>query len=251
MTDSDSGDGNPTQQPQFLPTHPTNNNDQSNLPDEYDENDDDITQGDDLPKATPTEMMKIRELKHDTKSPRRWAILVECTLVPLCLEKTIDSSIPRPAKEHPKYTIWAFWSRVVAGWMYTQVDETPQERIQNMAHRPEYADDMMDKLMMMVQCSDNADSAINEIMKFDKLRRSTFNTAKEYITEYQRQYHVLVSFKVAPHPFHALTQLLKQLENEIPKVQFIMEEISNVEPKKITLGKMEQYCRKLQNPILL
>lgn len=128
---------------------------------------------------------------------------------------------------------------MVASWMYTQVDETLQERIQNMAHRPRYADDMMDKLMPMDQSSDKADNTINEIMKFDKMRRSNFNTAKEYITEYQKQYHVLARFKIAPHPFHALTQVLKQLKKEMPKVQFITEEIGNTEPKKISLDKME------------
>ncbi|KOS41469.1 hypothetical protein ACN38_g7677 [Penicillium nordicum] len=131
------------------------------------------------------------------------------------------------------------------------LDVHTEGRIQNIEHCPEYADDMMDKLIMMVQGSDNADIAINEIMKFNKLRRSTFNTAKEYITEYQNQYHVLVRFKIAPHPFHALARLLEQLEEEIPKVQFIIEDISNVEPKKITLDKMEQYCKKLQNAVLL
>lgn len=133
MTDSDSGDGNPTQQPQFLPTRSGNNpstsgstnNDQSNLSNDYNDYDDDITQYADLPEETPTKMMKIRELKkHNTKNPRGWAILVECTLMPLYLKKTIDSNIPRPAKGHPKYTRWAFWSRVVAGWMYTQRGES-------------------------------------------------------------------------------------------------------------------------------
>lgn len=91
--------------------------------------------------------MKIKKIEHDSKNPRGWEILVGYALAPLCLEKAIDSSVPRPTKGHSKYTRWIFWSRMVASWMYTQVDETLQERIQNMAHRPQYADDMMDKLM--------------------------------------------------------------------------------------------------------
>ncbi|KAJ5416181.1 hypothetical protein N7465_004876 [Penicillium sp. CMV-2018d] len=114
-------------------------------------------------------MMKIKKVEHDSKNPRGWEILVGYALAPLCLEKVIDSSVPRPTKGHPKYTRWIFWSRMVASWMYTQVDETLQERIQHMAHRPQYADDMMDKLMTMVQGSDKADNTINEIMKFDKI----------------------------------------------------------------------------------
>ncbi|KAI3124583.1 hypothetical protein CBS147326_8006 [Penicillium roqueforti] len=105
---------------------------------------------------------------------------------------------------------------------------------------------MFDEIMLMVQGSDKAENALNETMKFDKMRRSDFNTAKEFITEYQKQYHVLSRFKIQPHPFHALSQVLRQLEKEISKVQFIIEEISNVEPKKITLEKMDQYCKSLQ-----
>ncbi|KAJ6127681.1 hypothetical protein N7471_008898 [Penicillium samsonianum] len=75
MTDTELGDGNPTQQPQFLPIYSGNNT------------------GDDLPKATPTKMMKIKELEYDSKNPRGWAILVEYALAPLCLEKVIESSI--------------------------------------------------------------------------------------------------------------------------------------------------------------
>ncbi|KUM55704.1 hypothetical protein ACN42_g11538 [Penicillium freii] len=60
------------------------------------------------------------------------------------------------------------------------------------------------------------------------------------------QYHVLARFKIAPHPFHALIQVLKQPEKEIPRVQFIIEEIANTETKKMNLDKMEQYCKNLQ-----
>ncbi|CAI7646551.1 unnamed protein product [Penicillium viridicatum] len=119
--------------------------------------------------------------EHDSKNPHGWEIQVGYALAPLCSEKVIDSSVPRPTKELPKYTRWIFWPRMVASWIYTQVDETLQERIQNMAHRPQYAD-----------------------------------------------------------------EVLKELEKEMPRVQFIIEELANTEPKKMNLDKMEQYCKNLQ-----
>ncbi|KAJ5783822.1 uncharacterized protein N7518_009499 [Penicillium psychrosexuale] len=147
-------------------------------------------------------------------------------------------------------------------------DDTLQECIQNLAYLPEFADTMFDEIMLMVQGSDKAENALNETLKFDeimlmvqgsdkaenalnetlkfdKMRRSDFNTAKDFITEYQKHYHVLSRFKIQPRPFHALSQVLRQLEKEISKVQFIIEEISNIEPKKITLKKIDQYCKSL------
>ncbi|KAI2696489.1 hypothetical protein CBS147332_9056 [Penicillium roqueforti] len=93
------------------------------------------------------------------------------------------------------------WS-LIKNWLYVQVDDTLQKSIQNMAYLPEFADTMFDEIMLMVQGSDKAENALNETLKLDKMRRSDFNTARDFITEYQKQYHVLARFKIQPHPFH-------------------------------------------------
>ncbi|KAJ5138834.1 uncharacterized protein N7515_003682 [Penicillium bovifimosum] len=164
----------------------------------------------------------------------------------LRLASVIDSSIPRPQIEDANYERWEYWSRMAASWLYLQADEVLQERLQNLVHILEYADVMFEEIMTMVQGSDRAENALNEARKFDKMRRSDYDTAREYITGYLKQYHVLKRFDIAPHPFHALSQVLHQLGKEIPKVQFITEEISSMEAKKITLEKMDGYCISLQ-----
>ena len=57
---------------------------------------------------------------------------------------------------------------------------------------------------------------------------------------------MLTRFKAAPYPIHALSQVLTNLELEVKKVHFIIEEASKVEPKKITLEKVEEYQKALQ-----
>ncbi|EKV05120.1 hypothetical protein PDIP_84820 [Penicillium digitatum Pd1] len=50
------------------------------------------------------------------------------------------------------------------------------------------------------------------------MKRSDYNSASEYIEEYQRQYHVLARFKAAPRPSHGLSQVLQHIELEVKKV---------------------------------
>jgi hypothetical protein len=59
-------------------------------------------------------------------------------------------------------------------------------------------------------------------------------------------YHVLARFEMAPHPFYALSRVLHQLEKAIPRMHSIIEEINSSESKKITLDKMDEYCKGLQ-----
>lgn len=233
MSDSENGNGYPTQQPQLLPPGAPN-------PATTDINDHEVevTQADDVPEIMLTKMPKFGLLEHDT-NPRAWTIVVEYALAPLRLKKIIDSNVARPSSDHPKYDRWVFWSCTIASWMYIQIDTTLQEKIQNITILPKYADEMMDEIMLMVQGNLKGDNALNEIRRFSNLKRSKFNSTKEFITEFQKQYYVLSRFKIQPHPFHALAQILTELENEVPKVQFIVEELGRIEPKKITLSHVE------------
>ncbi|KAI2714482.1 hypothetical protein CBS147318_6636 [Penicillium roqueforti] len=255
MADSgvDSGDDNPNNQSQFLPSG--NNNASREIGNTSQPQANTMSSGNgyneknqatNLPDISAAKMQKVKALEYNSRNPRGWAIPVKFALAPLRLEYVIDSSMPRPTVGDPKFDRWEYWSHTVASWLYVQVDDILQERIQNLSYLPEFADTMFDEIMLMVQGSDKAENALNETKKFDEMKRADFNTAKEFIAEYQKQYHVLSRFKIQPHPFHALSQVLRQLDKEISKVQFIIEEISNIEPKKITLEKMDQYCKSLQ-----
>ena len=129
--------------------------------------------------------------------------------------------------------------------MYTQIDTTLQGRILNRAIRPEYADKIIDEIILLVRGNNKADTALNEVNRFIDIKRSKFNSANDFITKLQRQYHVLSRFKIQPHPFITLGIALRELKTEILKVQFITEEIAKLEPKSITLFNIEQYYKAL------
>lgn len=255
MSDSENGDGNPTQMLPIRGNHgsqsrgppnpaPADINDRSNSG-QIDDPVVEITQADTVPEIMSMKMSKVSLLKHNTNNPRAWSVVVRLALVPLRLQYIIDSNVPRPDPNHPLYNRWIFWSGTIASWMYTQIDTTLQERIQIMAYIPEHADEMMEEIMLLVRGNDKADNTQNEINRFIEIKRSKFNSAKEFITEFQRQYHVLSRFKIEPHPFYALSIVLRELKTEIPKVQFITKEIAKLEPKGMTLCDVEQSYKAL------
>ncbi|EKV14536.1 hypothetical protein PDIG_32500 [Penicillium digitatum PHI26] len=217
--------------------------------DDSDSEDEDNTpphQGHGLPAIAMTKIQKVRTLEHNDTDPSGWKQALAYQLIPYALEWLLDSNIPRPHKSHTSFGRWKYWSRLVASWMYNQIDVTLQNKLRNLSKMPKYADQLYDELMSMTQGSDRMQTALIEMRKFDKMKRSDYNSASEYIEEYQRQYHVLARFKAAPHPSHGLSQVLQNIELEVMKVQFIREEVASLEPKKLTLDKVEEYWRALQ-----
>ncbi|OQD69520.1 hypothetical protein PENPOL_c002G07915 [Penicillium polonicum] len=203
-------------------------------------------QGHGLPAIAMTNIQKVRTLEHNDIDPSGWKLSLAYRLIPYELEWLLDSDIPRPAKTHTSYERWKYWSRLVASWMYNQIDVTLQNELRNLSKMPKYADQLYDQLRSMTQGSDWMQTAFLEIRKFDKMKRSDYNSASEYIEEYRRQYHVLGRLKAAPHPVHALSQVLQNLELEVKMVQFVMDEVASLEPIKLNLDKVEEYWRVLQ-----
>ncbi|KAG0154691.1 hypothetical protein PDIDSM_259 [Penicillium digitatum] len=193
-----------------------------------------------------TKIQKVRTLEHNDTDPSGWKQALAYQLIPYALEWLLDSNIPRPHKSHTSFGRWKYWSRLVASWMYNQIDVTLRNKLRNLSKMPKYADQLYDELISMTQGSDRMQTAFIEMRKFDKMKRSDYNSASEYIEEYQRQYHVLARFKAAPQPSHGLSQVLQNIELEVMKVQFIREEVASLEPKKLTLDKVEEYWRALQ-----
>ncbi|KAG0153888.1 hypothetical protein PDIDSM_1267 [Penicillium digitatum] len=215
------GDTNP--HPLDAPTHWNPD------PDDSDSEDEDNTpphQGHGLPAIAMTKIQKVRTLEHNDTDPSGWKQALAYQLIPYALEWLLDSNIPRPHKSHTSFGRWKYWSRLVASWMYNQIDVTLQNKLRNLSKMPKYADQLYDELMSMTQGSDRMQTAFIEMRKFDKMKRSDYNSASEYIEEYQR---------------HS-----SNIELEVMKVQFISEEVASLEPKKLTLDKVEEYWRALQ-----
>ncbi|KAJ5383089.1 hypothetical protein N7517_001000 [Penicillium concentricum] len=137
------------------------------------------TQGSNLPKLTQVTITNVLQVKF--------------ALAQLRLEHLINSSVPRPAKGQHNYNRWVQWSRTVANWLYLQVDETIQERLQQRRNISSKADALFDRIMKMVRESDNAVNLSAKINNYDSKTRSDFGAVRKYIAVHQSQYHLLGS----------------------------------------------------------
>lgn len=101
-----------------------------------------------------TKIQKVRTLEHNDTDLSGWKQALACQLIPYALEWLLESDIPRPPKSHASFERWKYWSRLVASWMYNQIDVTLQNKLRDLSKMPKYADYLYDELMAMTQGSD-------------------------------------------------------------------------------------------------
>jgi hypothetical protein len=84
-----------------------------------------------------------------------------------------------------------------------------------------------------------------EVLKFDKLKRENYTTAKDYIIAYQRQFNILGRYGIAPHPFTALYTILHALRKELPSVNFTFNTLKRQVPTETTINNFGEYYKEL------
>ncbi|CRL24504.1 unnamed protein product [Penicillium camemberti] len=109
---------------------------------------------DDSDTIAMTKIQKVRTLEHNDTDLSGWKQALACQLIPYALEWLLESDIPRPPKSHASFERWKYWSRLVASWMYNQIDVTLQNKLRDLSKMPKYADYLYDELMAMTQGSD-------------------------------------------------------------------------------------------------
>lgn len=171
------GDTNPQPRPSDASTNPIDPNEVPSLndpirfeKDDSDSEDEDSKlsyQGHGLPAIAMTKIQKVGTLEHNDTEPNAWKQALVFQLTPFALEWLLDSDIPQPPKAHASYERWKYWSRLVASWMYNQVDKTLQSKLSNLSKIPKYAEQMCE-LMSMAQGSDRIQTAFLEIRKLTR-----------------------------------------------------------------------------------
>lgn len=151
------------------------------------------TQGSSLPKLTQVIITNVPRLKHNSKDPETWPLRVKFALAQLRLQHLINSSVPRPAKGQHNFNRWVKWSRTVASWLYLQVDEDIQEKLQRLRKIPSKADDLFDKIMDVVREGDKAVNATVKVRNYDSRKKSDLQIVKKYIAAHQTPFHLLGS----------------------------------------------------------
>ncbi|KAJ5517128.1 hypothetical protein N7527_008688 [Penicillium freii] len=151
------------------------------------------TQGSSLPKLTQVIITNIPRLKPNSKDPEAWALRVKFALAQLRLQHLINRSVPRPAKGQHNFNRWVKWSRTVARWLYLQVDEDIQEKLQHLRKIPSKADDLFAEIMDVVRESDKTINATLKVRNYDGRKKSDFEFARKYIAAHQTPFHLLGS----------------------------------------------------------
>ncbi|CAI7617909.1 unnamed protein product [Penicillium viridicatum] len=130
----------------------------------------------------------------NSKDPEAWALRVKFALAQLRLQHLINRSVPRPAKGQHNFNRWVKWSRTVARWLYLQVDEDIQEKLQHLRKIPSKADDLFAQIMDVVRESDKTINATTlKVRNYDSRKKSDFEFARKYIAAHQTPFHLLGS----------------------------------------------------------
>lgn len=151
------------------------------------------TQGSSLPKLTQVIITNVPRLEYNSKDPEAWALRIKFALAQLRLQHLINSNVPRPAKGQHNFNRWAKWSRTVASWLYLQVDESIQEKLQCLRKIPSKADDLFDKIMDVVRESDKTINATVKVRNYDSRKKSDLEIARKYIAAHQTLFYLLGS----------------------------------------------------------
>lgn len=168
---------------------------------------------------------------------------VKFTLISLNLEDLLKEELP-PTQFEPEFKRWKYWSRMVAGWLFRQVEDDIQSAIYEQPDHPVEAFKLYKEILKQVQGNGRNLYAIPAIIKYEKLRRNEFTSAANFITEFEKQFNALRRMKVFISPNSALVKVMHQIEGEVEKVRYIKEEIGQLTPDEITDG-LHMYLKAL------
>lgn len=151
------------------------------------------TQGSNLPKLTQVIITNVpRRLKHNSKNLDQWILQVKSALAQLRLENLINSSVVRPVRGQHNYNRWVQWSRAVANWLYLQLDERLQQRLQDSGNLHSKADSLFNTILKVVREGEDM-SARLATGSYDTRRISEIQAVRQYISAHKTQYHLLGS----------------------------------------------------------
>lgn len=129
-------------------------------------------------------------LEQSNKNSERWFDTVRFILSPLGIKRIIDPlKYARPPTTDTKYKKWRYWSIMVAGWLYTHIDGELKDRFKASQGDIDeiFADNIVTELRQMMGGDHKANQLWLKITNLDKIKRSSFSSAKEFIITYQSQ----------------------------------------------------------------
>ncbi|CAI7577031.1 unnamed protein product [Penicillium bialowiezense] len=195
-----------------------------------------------LPNEVTAVFLNITKLS-PRSSTTVWCNEVMSVLRPFGLEGLIDLELPRPHESDPQFRKWRFWTPVVAHWLLNQLEDSLQAQVQAHSNRLSLADDVF-RAIITVNSASHRLYIERELEKWNRLKRSDFATATDFIIAFQAQYNRLKAEDEEEPAGMALARLLDEIDGEFLRVTFIRSEVIGLD-REVDYRLFSYYCRLL------
>jgi hypothetical protein len=131
------------------------------------------------------------------------------------LDKLIDSSLPRPQLNDPKYDIWYRCSITIKNWIMVHTEHDIIEKVQTSGKPFRYADEIWDTLKNVVKGS-GTNLRYTTWRDATFCKRDNYGTISQFITAFKRLVRDSNQMDMVITPYMATIILLQELEAELP-----------------------------------
>ncbi|KAJ5196907.1 hypothetical protein N7449_007386 [Penicillium cf. viridicatum] len=202
------------------------------------------TQATDLPKESPATLLNISKLNPES-SLTVWGNEIIHVLRPFKLDALVNIDLPRPHPGDLNYNRWKFWTLVVAGWLFNQIEAALQLKVKAHSNDLTYADEIFNTIRLLSLHS-HSKFVASQLKRWEEINRRNFATPADFIMAYQNQFNRLKTEGHDPSCDFAFRRLLQELHGGVLKVPFIEEEVKNL-GRPVDYQLFVYYCKVLVN----
>src|ERR1700735_2453348 len=195
-----------------------------------------VSQIDLVPEDTVVNLETISEKLKGAVNFNIWNQRIDRELQMDDLQNLIDSSIPRPSPENPRYDIWRKASKRVGNWLTKQLDNNMFEKLGLSPTPTVYADETYNAIKRLATGSGLEDFA-NSYLLATSMKREDFGTIEQYANAFrQAVQNANRQEGMSIQPLAASLLLLRGLQDDLPIwVTTIKHDISKAKnPGKMT-----------------
>ncbi|KAJ5319545.1 hypothetical protein MYU51_006633 [Penicillium brevicompactum] len=169
-----------------------------------------------------------------------WKSLISFRLQSLDCQDLIRGDLARPKPEDKGYADWGYCSIVIGNWICNQVSTSVKRRLENRGvgeGKGMFADDLMDKIEKIVLGDSSAQSILERLIPFWGIDYEECDSVEEFIREVYNEMQAFHDLK-APLPWIiALAKVLDPLEDDLPSVALIRDELKEIPADELTREK--------------
>jgi hypothetical protein len=193
------------------------------------------TQATKLPEVKQVSLPSIEKLEKGKRiNIWLWKRSVHSTLIQLNLEDVIDTKIPSPSENDPKYERWKSWSTVVRCWLLNQLDPEVIEDVEQFGRRAEAEVDLEDRLPRYADglytiiskafMAGEEYARSNAAIAIHAIRREKFDSVEEYIEEWRKAIIKLREQAISIHAYVVIKLMFLDLRDEMPMTINMLED---------------------------